>query len=155
MANERLKRKSWNIPFNILNQLNSALQQFKGNKKTSNFVSLENLIKNKTISYENAKKIKSFYENGKYSGPKIDFFISFIDNKLKTSRDALNNVKDVKQDLGMNNTHIKSHNKNHSGNTTNVNIPKIKNNKVVYEGKKQTTLFINEHVYNKIINNVE
>ena len=96
-------------------------------------------ILDKKISYENIKKIKSFFDN--YDGSKQQEYenkggkkmYDWLKKILKTKRDAIYYEKKSRSDAGEENQFIQSHDKNSENGSMIPKAPKIKGLKTVYE----------------------
>jgi hypothetical protein len=115
MPNSELKNKVYNIPQNMQKYFNLG----------------------DTISYSNLKKIKTELNQAKSSNNFDEFnkkggdqTLNWIENELKTDRDAIYNRKNVGKNAGRENEFIKSHEKDRdNANPTAVGgIPKITKN---------------------------
>jgi len=112
MPNSDLKDKIYNVP--------AQHQNFLGQT-----ISYHNLKMTKT-RLNQAKKNKNQQEFNKKGGENV---LQWVDNTLKTDRDAIYNKKKTGMDAGRENEFIKDHEKDKSANPTKVGgLPKIGGN---------------------------
>jgi hypothetical protein len=112
MPNSDLKDKIYNVP--------AQHQNFLGQT-----ISYHNLKMTKT-RLNQAKKDKNQQEFNKKGGENV---LQWVDNTLKTDRDAIYNKKKTGMDAGRENEFIKDHEKDKSANPTKVGgLPKIGGN---------------------------
>jgi hypothetical protein len=140
--NKKLKGKTFSITEPILKHLKLTFDNFKGRTELRGYNAIKNIIKNKQVSYENAKRIKNLLEKSEGELFNLlggDRMLGFLNDTLKTQREAIENVKAGKKRAGIENAYIKSHEKNYD-NTGKVNIP-------IAESK---ILILTEAQYNKI-----
>lgn len=118
--NSKLYNKYYNIPDNVLEYINSKLNEYSNlnikGKKKANF-----LLKEKKISYQNLKRYKNFFdyfsrknynlttddtsindvdENYEYHLSGGNLMKNFVDETLKKEREFLNKKKKVSTELG-------------------------------------------------------
>lgn len=131
MANSELKGKAYNVPEN--------LQKFLGST-----ISYENLKTTKTRL--NKAKDDNLAEFNKKGGEEA---LKWIENTLKTNRDAIYNRKKTGMNAGRENQFIKTHEKdNENTNVTNVGgLPKIN------KGNVSRKILQNKEVYNESFSN--
>lgn len=112
----------------------------------------ENLKKflGNNISYENMKRIKSELENNKiknidlYKKEGGDGVLKWIDNTLKTDRDAIHNEKNTRMNAGEENQFKKEHNKDRDNtNITKVGLPNM------HKGSINKQIMSNKVSYNE------
>lgn len=132
MANSDLRGKYYNIPPEKLNQLANRLNSYKGNKKAIGYTTINNLVRNKKISYENAKKILNTYTNAN-NAPKdeltlylLEPVVDFLSNLLNRERTGIRNVKDAKSTV-IDNAYIKPHEKQNG-----TKIAKLEESKKIF-----------------------
>lgn len=172
MANSDLKNKKWKIPEKYLKSLRKKLRSYNGNKKTNGYVRLKNLVQAGHITYENLKNVKHFLK--KFSSDDKNYelnggkeFEGWVNNTLKTARNQLAQSKDTRMEAGESNTHIKSHEKNHSNAVSKVGrIPRLdkstsvsdlSNNNVNYESRtpKKNLIITESQYFNLLMENDE
>ena len=116
--------------FELTSDVLRELESINGNEK------IENLKKNKKISYSNAKKILHDFEKGEFQGLSINTLIEFIKTNLSTKRDSIETSKRTKHDTGMSNSFLKSHEKT---GVKNLNRPSKSHSKI-YEQLNEEVL---------------
>jgi len=102
MANQELYNKSYKIPSEVLNSIQTALIT----TPTGNGVKRAKfMLRNGVITYQAMKKLKhdfdnnNFVDNNQYALAGGDQMKAFIDSKLQQDRDAVKRSKDVRQDM--------------------------------------------------------
>ncbi|MFW6246996.1 MAG: NUDIX hydrolase [bacterium] len=105
MANSELYNKSYRIPSEVLNRINSVLVS---NPHGEGVKRAKNMLKNGSITYQAMKRLKNFFD---YYNPKKDklqyelaggdLMKSFVDRTLNAERDATNRGDDIKRDLNV------------------------------------------------------
>jgi hypothetical protein len=131
MANSELLNKTYQVPEN--------LQKYIGSN----------------ISYENIKMIKTRLKKAKKENPEEykrkggDETIKWIENSLKTDRDAIYNRKKIGMDTGRENQFIEKHEKDKdNANPTKVGgVPKLN------KGNISRKIMSNKEVYNESLKN--
>lgn len=91
--------------FQIDNEMVEHLSQF------SNEEAISSLVKNKKISYSNAKKLKHEIENGRKDQLGGDKFYGWLNRVLGSERNKISTGQDAKLEAGLPNSHIKTHKK--------------------------------------------
>lgn len=99
--NNNLYGRYYDIDYSIL----SSLEKYASN------TTIKNLIDTKKISYSNLKRIKNRMENGELESLGGQYFKNWIDTKLGNERDNISTSQDIKQDNGIENSHLKKHTK--------------------------------------------
>jgi hypothetical protein len=165
-GNSKLKGRYWNCPDYVLNTLQNAVNKFEKiklkNGKTEGYERAKSIIIEKSITYEQMKRIKNWFDS--YDGPweNWDFQLNggktmqnWVEGQLRTSTSAVKNIKDAQKDAETNpeNTHIKSHEKDNNKvnfKATFPTLPKlhkdisgqIKRGKSIYEEIERMKLLI-------------
>jgi len=130
MPNSDLKDKIYNVP--------TQHQNFLGQT-----ISYHNLKMTKT-RLNQAKKDKNQQEFNRKGGENV---LQWVNNTLKTDRDAIYNKKKTGMDAGRENEFIKDHKKDKSANSTKVGgVPKIT------KGSVFRKIMTNKEVYNESVN---
>ncbi len=126
MPNSTLQGKSWDIPEELYGHLRRTMNAYRGDENVEGYQRLKGLIDNKTISYEQLKRIKNFFDNESsvdYMNDKkasTPFILNggnkmryWVNNILDTARTNIQSKKDVQKNAGtsVQNTHIKNHTK--------------------------------------------
>lgn len=144
--NSKLKGKKFPLTDQILNLLTSTFNTFKNENSLRGYNIVRNLIKNKFVSYENAKRIKGLLEQHNDNTFKIlggDKMLQFLNDLLNGKREAIKKNKEIRRMAGEENTFIKPHEKNFD-NKGKVNIPRA------FENIEKTIFIITEEQYKKI-----
>ena len=79
--------------------------------KYDNIGTIKNILKDKQVTYHNAKKIVSDIKNNKFGEGDFSLLKSALDTGLTTMRDGNKTSKTVEMDSGMQNRFLSSHNK--------------------------------------------
>ena len=107
------------IPDSLVKHLNDCFSNVQGNQNVEGFNRNQQLRQSRQATYQQIKRIKSWFEN--YSGKKEDapFILnggdrmkSWCDEVLRVWRDNDKSGKTVKMDAGMQNQFIDDHEKN-------------------------------------------
>ena len=107
------------IPDSLVKHLNDCFSNVQGNQNVEGFNRNQQLRQSRQATYQQIKRIKSWFEN--YSGKKEDapFILnggdrmkSWCDEVLRVWRDNDKSGKTVKMDAGMQNQFIDDHQKN-------------------------------------------
>lgn len=156
-GNSKLKGRYWNCPDYVLNTLQNAVNKYDNirNKdgKTEGYERAKSILIEKSITYEQMKRIKNWFDS--YDGPweNWDFQLNggktmqnWVNSQLRTATAAVKNIKNAQKDAETNpeNTHIKKHEKNNNKvnfKSTLPTLPKlhkdvsgqIKRGKAIYE----------------------
>jgi len=137
--NISLYGKEYFIPGNILN----LLKQQDGQR-------VDNLIKNKKISYSLLKKMKSDIESGISDyGPEVK---SWINSQLRNGREDVYDIKKSQMDIGMENRFLKPHSKDKNKNPTQTSGIDTKHKEFLREDKK--VIRLTESQLKQIIENI-
>ena len=168
MANSSLKNNDYHCPSNLITHLESVYKKYNGGEDKAGFKKLKNILNTGKLTYEQMKKMKSFFDNNEEKndeytlngGEKME---KWVNKELKTSRDAIHNVKKIRMDSGEENQFKKTHKKDRNNtNATKVRIPKIHkssngrnlmNNRAVYETINEEIKDINYLIEYMINNN--
>lgn len=158
MPNSSLKNNNYQCPPELLKHLESTYRKYRGDEHNPGVKKLKNIINTKELSYDQMKKMKSFFENNdekndEYTlngGNKMN---KWVDKELGKSRDAIHQVKKTRMDAGEENQFKKTHTKDkHNANPTKVRLPNISksskgrnimSNKAVYESISEEITEIN------------
>lgn len=115
MANRELYDKTYQIPTDILNNINKTLI---ANPNGEGVKRAKFMLKNRAITYQAMKRLKNYFDyynqqNGdtvQYALAGGDLMKSFIDSTLNQNRDAVDRSKKIKQDIHTNpNSELKMH----------------------------------------------
>lgn len=121
------------IPEKILILLKNNRLKYKGSKKINGYKVYDYIINNNNkLSLEYVEKVKHMIENDNKKTKFLlggDVMLNWVNKILNNITEKNEKQKDVKQTIGLKNSHIKSHTKN--------------NNRIVK---------ISEHIYNQIKN---
>jgi len=119
MANSSLEGYTWNVPDELYNHLKRIINAYKGDKNVEGYQRLENTLNDRTISYEQLKRIKNFFDS--FSGNRNDteYILNggskmgyWVSDTLTKAREGIKSVKSGKMKAGLGNQFIKNHTKN-------------------------------------------
>jgi hypothetical protein len=134
MANSELQGKTFDIPENIEKHLKKIFNAYKGAKNIEGYKRLEELVNKDSVSYEQLKLIKNFFDN--YSGNRKGttyllnggtIMKNWVDLSLNNAREGVKNIKKSMDNIGMtsnsdlkNLPSIKMDNKKHDTDTNKI-----------------------------------
>jgi len=164
--NNELKNRRFPIPDGVRKILQQTLSNYNGDKTIDGYKRLNNLLSTDTISFQELKRIKNFFDNYKGTDKSNEFILNggepmktWVNNTLYTATKAVHDFKQAKKDAGISNAFIKTHTKdrqNHKKNkptqvkfnTKNINKKMIDNNTMVYENIIKESIDIEDY-YNE------
>lgn len=118
MANKELKGKQFKIPFKIKEKLKGILNSFDGSDTTKGLKRLKGLIENPTVSYEQLKRMKNYFDNANPNDDINEYRLNggdtmkyWIDEVLSTERNDIDREKRLRMDTGELNQFKKAHTK--------------------------------------------
>lgn len=136
-GNSELRNRTFPIPKGVYSRLLDTLRGFKGDKTTDGYKRLNNLIKMKTVSYQEMKRLKNFFDH--FDGkPESDEYIlngggpmqMWVNNALSTATQAIRDFKQAKKDAGLSNAFIRPHDKDRQCRTSKPSMSQIRTNDV-------------------------
>ena len=151
--NKDLKNDFYKLPDELFGSLSNTLQST--NKNVNGYERLNNLCKNKGVSYGQAKKIKHEMENGMdphvYKLVGGDDLFDWLNDKLTRERKIVDGNKRRKMEAGLDNQFKKAHTKSIHTNPTKVRLVKVQknadeivNNRAVYNEASRIKEIINK-----------
>lgn len=108
MANSELQGKSFDIDKKIGAHLKKIFNAYKGAKNVEGYKRLEELTNKDSVSYEQLKLIKNFFDT--YNGDRKSttyllnggtIMKNWVNSTLNDARDGVKNVKNSMSDIGM------------------------------------------------------
>jgi hypothetical protein len=118
MANSDLQGKEIEIPKEVKTHLGKIFNAYKGDKTAEGYNRLKNLMDKKTISYEQMKRIKNFFDNYNGKNKETPYLLNggtlmkdWVNKSLEDARQDIKGKKKSMSDVGMPNQHIKTHSK--------------------------------------------
>lgn len=139
--NSELYGNVYNIPDNILNEISINLQKFK-KINTNGKRRATHLLRNKTVTYQELKRLKNYFDNLSTNFDVIEFGLNggqlmknFVNNLLDSERRKVEKGKYNKSVYGgLENQYIKPHEKNLRVNTENNFLTtESVNNEIVFK----------------------
>lgn len=167
-GNQELNNRTFPLAKGIRGHLQKTLDSYDGDKTVDGYKRLNNILDMDTISYQEMKRIKNFFDNYKGTPNSSEYILNggdammnWVNNTLNTATKAVHDFKQAKKDAGMSNAFIKPHEKERqirkdkptqakfqtndmSGNIANGNA-------IRYESKQRKTIFISEDVFKEIM----
>jgi hypothetical protein len=122
--NSNLYNNTAVLPDTLLKHLDDCFNSVSADSSTEGYNRNKELRQSKTMTYQQLKRVKNWFDS--YSGNKKDspFILNggdrmnaWCNEVLKIWRENQSTPKDAKQEIGMQNSHLKSHEKN----STNLN----------------------------------
>jgi hypothetical protein len=114
MANSKLEDKRWDIPAKMTKHLNKIFNAYKGPKDVEGYERLRDLLSSDTITYQQMKRIKNFFDNFKGKNNETPYILNggtkvknWVNSRLKDARDGIENKKKSMKDIGMDNQYQK------------------------------------------------
>lgn len=163
-GNKELKNRTFSLGKGIRKHLTSILQSYDGDKTIEGYKRLNNLLSMDSISYNEMKRLKNFFDNYKGTNNNIIYLLNggdemknWVNNTLNSATTAIRDIKQHKKDMGMENAFIKKHHKNKTVKPskptqtqfqTNNISQKISNNNEIKFENKQRVIYISEAQYN-------
>jgi hypothetical protein len=130
--NSDLKDKVWQCPDELLGKLKSNLANFGGKEGSRGVQRIKDIIDYPKVSYSQMKRLKNYFDTYEGDGSDNEYKMiggdemkNWVNNSLKTSRDAIYNVKNTRMMAGEENQFIDTHEKDNNSNPTDVSIPKL------------------------------
>jgi hypothetical protein len=80
-------------------------------EKYQNIGTIKNILRNKSVTYHNAKKIVSDIKNNKFGEGDFTMLLNTLEQSLTTMRDGINTSKTQEMESGMQNRFLSSHSK--------------------------------------------
>ena len=116
--NNELKHRTVPLPDGVRKILNKTLSNYHGDKTIEGYKRLNNILDMNTISYQEMKRIKNFFDNYNGSDKSAEFILNggdamktWVNNTLYTATKSIHDFKQAKKDAGINNAFIKHHEK--------------------------------------------
>jgi hypothetical protein len=117
--NKNLYDRKAKLPDSLIKHLKDCFNSVEADSNTEGYNRNQDLVDNGYVTYQQIKRIKNWFDE--FSGNEKDapFILNgkhrmknWCDEVLKVWRDNDSNSKDTKQDAGIQNTHLSSHEKN-------------------------------------------
>ena len=169
-GNRELLNRKFVIPKGIRSYLTGILNSYTGDKNVEGYKRLNNILEMDSISYNEMKRIKNFFDNYKGTQYSAEYtlnggepMMNWVNNTLNTATSAIEGFKKAKKDAGMKNAYIRPHEKQRQIRKDKPTIAKIQtknvsdkisNNDIVrFENKerKGKVIRITESLYRQII----
>jgi hypothetical protein len=117
--NKNLYDRKAKLPDSLIKHLKDCFNSVEADSNTEGYNRNQDLVDNGYVTYQQIKRIKNWFDE--FSGNEEDapFILNgkhrmknWCDEVLKVWRDNDSNSKDTKQEAGIQNTHLSSHEKN-------------------------------------------
>lgn len=119
MPNEKLQGKTFKLPEKLNIHLEKIFKAYKGAKNVEGYQRLEELVGKDSVSYEQLKLMKNFFDNynGKRKGTTYmlnggTMMKAWIEKTLEHARQNVKGKKEAMKNVGMDNEFIDTHEKN-------------------------------------------
>ena len=158
--NSALKNRTFPIPDGVRDMLQSTLNNYNGDKTVDGYKRLNNLLSSDTITYQDMKRIKNFFDNYQGTDKSAEFILNggepmknWVNSTLNQATKAIEDFKQAKKDAGISNAFRKPHEKdrqNHKKNKPPVakfnvsNQNMLDNNTIHYNESKKKVICITE-----------
>lgn len=116
--NNELRHRVFPIPDGVRKILQQTFDSYDGDKTIEGYKRLKNLLGSKTITYQDMKRIKNFFDNYGGSDKSAEYILNggepmmvWVNNTLNTATKAVRDFKQAKKDAGISNAFIKHHTK--------------------------------------------
>lgn len=153
MPNQSLKTTRFVIPDKIKEEMLATYNANKGKGETDRILFL---LRNKSISYDEIRRLKNYFDTTKDDKDSIEYALNggiklknWVNASLGQARSGVYNPKKVQSDVGMPNKFIKPHAKDKNKNPSKVTMPVIAtkagdifNNVNIYKESKLRGLII-------------
>ena len=167
-GNSDLKGRTFPLPDGIRKLLKEILNNYDGDRNVEGYKRLNNILDMKTISYQEMKRLKNYFDNfngdinsDEYKLNGGDALKTWVNNTLNTATTSIRNFKQAKKEAGIPNAFIKSHNKDRQThnklkptqakfNTNDISVRIKDNTSIKYEGRQRKTIYISEQQYRLI-----
>jgi hypothetical protein len=155
--NSELKNRKFPIPDGVRDMLQTTLNNYNGDKTVDGYKRLNNLLSNDSITYQDMKRIKNFFDNYQGTDKSAEFILNggeqmknWVNSTLNQARNVIDNIKQAQKDIiPIRKSHEKdrqNHKKNKPTvakfNVTNQNM--LDNNVIHYNESKLKTICITE-----------
>lgn len=166
-GNKDLNNRTFPLPKGIRNHLYNTLHDYSGDKTVDGYKRLNNVLNMNTISYQEMKRIKNFFDNYKGTPKSTEFILNggepmmnWVNNTLNTATTAIKDFKQAKKNSGISNAFIKPHEKQRQIRKDKPTQAKIQskdvtkkigdNNAIRFEQKERKIIYISENVYKQL-----
>lgn len=154
-TNNELKNRKFPLPDGIRKILQQTLNSYTGDKTVDGYKRLNNILGMDSISYQEMKRIKNFFDHYMGTDKSAEFILNggepmkvWVNNTLNTATKAVHDFKQAKKDAGISNAFIKHHTKDRNVKTRNKPTQKrIKTNNI-NGNLLNNTIFQNENKKN-------
>ena len=114
MANSKLQGKTFEIPEKIKSHLKKIFNAYKGAKDAEGYQRLEELVDKDSITYEQLKLIKNFFDGHNESNKHTSYLLNggtlmknWIESTLNKARQSIKGKQDAMSDVGLKNQYQK------------------------------------------------
>ena len=166
-GNQELNNRTFPLVKGIRKHLQNTLDNYTGDKTIDGYKRLNNILGMDTISYQELKRIKNFFDNYRGTPKSAEFILNggepmktWVNNTLGTATKAIHDFKQAKKDAGISNAFIKPHEKQRQIRKDKPTLAKIQtkdvakkigdNNTVRFESKERKIICISESVYRQL-----
>ena len=118
MPNSKLQGKTMDIPEKVKTHLSRILTAYRGDKTVEGYSRLKTLTTKDTVSYEQMKRMKNFFDNFDGTVNDTSYLLNggslvkeWVEVSLKDARKNIEGKKKAMKDTGMANQYQKDHSK--------------------------------------------
>jgi hypothetical protein len=120
MPNKALQNRSYTIPDKVINRISQMLKKLTiANRQAKGLQRAQNMVNTRKMTYIQMNKLKHYFETYKGDGNDDEFKLLggtigkkwITDSNLEKEKDSEAKIKDAQMNAGIENTHIKTHEK--------------------------------------------
>ena len=162
--NKDLKNNIYTCPESIIDELSSNINIYSGDEHAKGHKRSSDIINNPKLPYSKMVKLK--HDLNKFNGDEDEFKLiggemmrNWVNKVLQGSMDSVSKLKDAKMQGGLQNTHIKAHEKDNNKNAMNTRLDQSNsvtksNNKTVYDEEIKQMKYLIEYLDNNNKNKI-
>lgn len=136
-GNKELQNRCFPLAKGVRKHLQQTLDSYNGDRTVDGYKRLNNILNMDTISYQEMKRIKNFFDNFQGSDKSAEFILNggepmklWVNNTLYSATKAIEDFKQAKKDAGMKNAFIRSHEKDRQNRKNKPTQSKIQTNNI-------------------------
>ena len=163
--NNELKHRTFPLPDGVRKILTKTLSNYNGDKTIEGYKRLNNILEMNTISFQEMKRIKNFFDNYNGSDKSAEFVLNggdamktWVNNTLYTATKTVHDYKQAKKDAGIDNAFIRPHEKDRQNkkknkptqakfDTKNTNRKMLDGNSLKYEHILRESIDWEDYLY--------
>lgn len=163
--NNELKNRTFPLPDGVRKILAKTLSNYNGDKTVDGYKRLNNILEMDTISFQEMKRLKNFFDNYRGTDKSTEYILNggdamktWVNNTLYTATKAVHDFKQAKKDAGIDNAFIKHHTKDRQNkrknkptqakfDTKDMSNKMMTNNSLKYESILRESIDIEDYMY--------